>query len=56
MGEEQAVLSEKLEDLIKAAEWGRKQQEKMRNEKEERLADALMEKITPLILQRNSTK
>lgn len=28
MGEEQAVLIEKPEDLIKAAEWGRKQQEK----------------------------
>ena len=56
MGEEHVILSERPEDLKKAVEWGREQQRKIMNERGERLADALMEKMTPLILQRNSTK
>ena len=56
MNDERVILSEKLEDLRKAVEWGREQQRKILNEKGEQLAEALMEKMTPLILQRNTTK
>lgn len=56
MNEERVILSERPEDLKKAVEWGREQQKKIMNEKSERLADALMEKMTPLILQRKSLK
>lgn len=52
MSEERVILSERLEDLKNAVEWGREQQKKILNDKGERLADALMEKMTPLILQR----
>ena len=54
MNEERVILSERPEDLKKAVEWGREQQKKIMNEKSERLADALMEKMTPLILQRKT--
>lgn len=56
MNEERVILSERPEDLKKAVEWGREQQKKIMNEKSERLADALMEKMTPLILQRRTLK
>lgn len=56
MNEEHVILSERLEDLKKAVEWGREQQKKIRNEKSERIADTLMEKMTPLILQRRTSK
>lgn len=52
MNEERIILSERPEDLKRAVEWGREQQKKIMKEKGERLADALMEKMTPLILQR----
>ena len=51
MNDERVILSERLEDLRKAVEWGREQQRKILNEKGEQLAEALMEKMTPLILQ-----
>lgn len=54
--EEKIILSERLEDLEKAVEWGREQQKKILNEKGEKLADALMQKMTPLILQRSALK
>ena len=56
MSEERVILSERLEDLKKAVEWGREKQKKILNDKGERLAEALMEKMTPLILQRNIPK
>lgn len=56
MNEERVILSERPEDLRKAVEWGREQQKKIMNEKSERLADALMEKMTPLILQRKTLR
>ena len=56
MNEEHVILSERPEDLRKAVEWGREQQKKIMNEKSQRLADALMEKMTPLILQRKTLK
>lgn len=52
MGVERVILSEKPEDLQKAVEWGRQQQKKILNEKSEYLADALMEKMTPIIMQK----
>lgn len=56
MSEEHVILSERPEDLKKAVEWGREQQKKILNEKGERLAEALMEKMTPLILKRDSAE
>lgn len=56
MDEERVILSERPEDLRKAVEQGREQQKKIMNEKSEQLADALMEKMTPLILQRKTLK
>lgn len=56
MNEERVILSERPEDLKKAVEWGREQQKKIMSEKSERLADVLMEKMTPLILQRKTLK
>ena len=56
MSEERIILSERQEDLQKAVEWGREQQKKILNDKGERIAEALMEKMTPLILQRNTSK
>lgn len=55
MGIERVILSEKPEDLQKAVEWGRQQQQKILNEKSEYLADALMEKMTPIIMQNDNT-
>lgn len=51
MNENHVILSEKPEDLKKAVEWGREQQQKILSEKGERIAEQLMEKMTPLILQ-----
>lgn len=56
MSEEHIILSERPEDLKKAVEWGREQQKKLLDDKGERLAEALMEKMTPLILQRKTLK
>ena len=56
MSEKRDILNERPEDLKKAVEWGREQQKKILNDKGERLADALMEKMTPLILQRKTSK
>ncbi len=54
MNKERVILSERPENLKKAVEWGREQQRKIMNEKSERLADALIEKMTPLILHRKA--
>ncbi len=56
MKEEHVLLSERPEDLQKAVEWGREQKRKILNDKGNRIADALMEKMTPLILKNNSQK
>ena len=56
MNESRVILSEKLEDLEKAVEWGREQKKKLLNEKGEYLSEVLMEKMTPFILQRKTTK
>lgn len=55
MTEEHVVLSERPEDQLKAVEWAREQKRKILDDKSRRIADALMEKMTPLIL-KNSTQ
>ena len=52
MKEDRVILSERPEDLMKAVEWAREEQKKILKEKGERLAESLMEQMTPLILER----
>ena len=47
MAEEHVILSERLEDQLKAVEWAREQKKKILDDKSRRIADALMEKISP---------
>ena len=55
MMKEHVILSERLEDQLKAVEWARKQKKKVVDYKSRRIADALMEKMTPMIM-KNSSK
>lgn len=55
MMEEHAVLSERLEDQLKAVEWAH-EQKKILDDKSRRIADALMEKMTPLIMKNGVQK
>ena len=48
--EEHAILSERLEDQLKAVEWAKAEQKRILKEKGERLSKELMEKMTPYIL------
>lgn len=48
--EEHAILSERLEDQLKAVEWAKAEQKRLLKEKGERLSKELMEKMTPFIL------
>ena len=48
--EEHTILSERLEDQIKAVEWAKAEQKRILKEKGERLSKELMEKMTPFIL------
>ena len=50
------LLSEKLEDQLKAVEWAREQKKKILDDKSRRIADALMEKMTPLIIKNSVQK
>ncbi len=54
MCEEYVILSERQEEMQKAAEWAKNQKEL--REMGELLADKVMEKMTPLILQRKAEK
>lgn len=56
MMEEHVVLSERLEDQLKAVEWAREQKKKILDNKSRRIADALMEKMMPLILKNSVQK
>ena len=56
MMEERVILSERPEDQLKAVEWARDQKKKILDNKTKRIADALMEKMTPLILKNNPQK
>lgn len=48
--EDHAILSERLEEQLKAVEWARTEQKRILREKGERLSRELMEKMTPFIL------
>ena len=54
--ETHVLLSEKLEDQLKAVEWVREQKKKILDDKSSRIADALMEKMTPLIMKNGVQK
>ena len=56
MTDEHVILSERPEDQLKAVEWAREQKKKILDDKSRRIADALMEKMTPLILNNNAQK
>ena len=51
---EKAILSERLEDNVNAAEWGRKQAELIK--KGEELTKKLTEKYTHIIMEKNEIK
>lgn len=48
--EEHTIISERLEDQLKAVEWARAEQKRILKEKGERLSKELMDKMTPFIL------
>ena len=48
--EEHVILSERLEDQLKAVQWARAEQKRILKEKGERLSKELTEKMTPFIL------
>ena len=48
--EEHVILSEQLEDQLKAVEWAKAEQKRLQKEKGERISKELMEKMTPFIL------
>jgi hypothetical protein len=50
--EEQAILSDRLEDELKVVEWARAEQIKLQKEKSERITKELAEELTLFI--RNS--
>ena len=54
MTDEHVVLSERPEDQLKAVEWAREQKKKILDDKSRRIADALMEKMTPSILKNSA--
>ena len=54
--EDHVLLSEKLEDQLKAVEWAREQKKKILDDKIRRIADSLMEKMTPLIMKNSVQK
>ena len=53
--EDHVLLSEKLEDQLKAVEWAH-EQKKILDDKSRRIADALVEKMTPLIMKNSVQK
>ena len=52
--EEHAILSERLEDQLKAVEWARAEHKRILKEKGERLSKELMDKMTPFILKQHN--
>lgn len=54
--EDHVLLSENLEDQLKAVEWAREQKKKILDDKSRRIADELMEKMTPLIMKNSVQK
>jgi hypothetical protein len=56
MSEEHIILSERLEDQLKAVEWARAEQKRLQKEKGDKISKELMEKMTPVILNRREIK
>ena len=56
MMEEHVVLNERPEDQLKDVEWAREQKKKITDDKNRRIADALMEEMTPMILKNGAQK
>ena len=56
MTDDHVVLSEGPEDQLKAVEWACEQKKKILDDKSKRIADALMKKMTPLILKNSAQK
>lgn len=56
MTDEHIVLSERPEDQLRAVEWARDQKRKILDNKSRRIADALMEKMTPMIMKNDVRK
>ena len=54
--EDHILLSEKFEDQLKAVKWAREQKKKILDDKSRRIADTLMEKMTPLIIKNSVQK
>lgn len=50
-----AILSERLEEQLKAVDWAKEEQKRILKEKGERLSKELMEKMTPFILASSKT-
>lgn len=48
--EEHVILSERLEDQLKAVEWAKAEQERLLKEKGEQISEELMKLMTPFIL------
>jgi hypothetical protein len=53
--EEHGILSERLEEQLKAVEWARAEQKKILQEKGERLSKSLAEDMTPFILEQQKS-
>jgi hypothetical protein len=49
--EEHGILSERLEEQLKAVEWAKAEQKKILQEKGERLTKSLAEEMAPYILE-----
>lgn len=56
MDEDHILLSEKLEEQLKAVGWAREQKKKILDDKNRRITNALMEKMTPLIFKNSVQK
>ena len=48
----QGILSERLEDQLKAVEWVKQEYARIQQEKADRLSIELMEKMRPIIIER----
>lgn len=54
--ENQIILSERLEEQLKAVYWVRAEQKRLLKEKGEQLSQELMEKMTPFIIQQQKNR
>lgn len=54
--EQHIILSERLEDQLKAVEWAKAEQKRILKEKGERISKELMETMTPFILKQQKDR